>query len=94
MGVVFTMAGSPPVAERLGLSTFYFVNRHLMFLGPAILLMTIISFLSPRQVRRAALLLFIAGMIGVFAALQYGVEVKGARRWIMGLQPSEFVAPV
>ncbi|HEY8578271.1 MAG TPA: cell division protein FtsW, partial [Beijerinckiaceae bacterium] len=25
MGIVFTMAGSPPVAERLGLSTFHFV---------------------------------------------------------------------
>ena len=93
MGIVFTMAGSPPVAERLGLSTFHFVNRHLMFLVPAVILITGMSFLSPRQVRRAALLLFVAGMIGVIAAIQYGVEVKGARRWIMGLQPSEFVKP-
>ena len=26
-GVVLLMAGGPPVAERLGLSTFHFVNR-------------------------------------------------------------------
>jgi cell division protein FtsW len=35
LGVVFTMAGSPPVAERLGLPTFHFVNRHLFYLLPA-----------------------------------------------------------
>jgi len=26
-GLVFLMAGGPPVAEKLGLSTFHFVNR-------------------------------------------------------------------
>jgi cell division protein FtsW len=29
----------------------------------------------------------------VVAALMFGVEVKGARRWIFGVQPSEFVKP-
>ncbi len=29
----------------------------------------------------------------VFAALLFGHEVKGARRWIFGCQPSEFVKP-
>ncbi|MFZ9500443.1 MAG: FtsW/RodA/SpoVE family cell cycle protein [Beijerinckiaceae bacterium] len=93
MGVVFTMAGSPPVAERLGLSTFHFVNRHLVYLCAAVALMIVTSFLSPRMVRRAALLLFVAGMAGVVLAILYGVEIKGARRWIFGVQPSEFVKP-
>ena len=38
-GVVLLMAGGPPVAERLGLSTFHFVNRQVVFLMPALLLM-------------------------------------------------------
>jgi len=93
MGVVFTMAGSPPVAERLGLSTFHFVNRHLGYLSLAVAVMIVCSFLSPRMVRRAALLLYVAGMTGVVLAIMYGVEIKGARRWIFGVQPSEFVKP-
>src|SRR5271166_4492780 len=29
----------------------------------------------------------------IVLALMYGAEVKGARRWIFGLQPSEFIKP-
>jgi cell division protein FtsW len=36
---------------------------------------------------------FIGAMALVFAALLLGAEVKGARRWIFGVQPSEFVKP-
>ena len=93
LGLVLTLAGSPPVAERLGLSTFHFVNRQVGYLIPAVLLMIATSFLSPRHVRRAALLVFCAGMALVIAAILFGVEVKGARRWIFGVQPSEFVKP-
>jgi len=92
-GLVFGMAGSPPVAERLHLPTFYFVNHQAMYLVPAVAVMIGASFLSPRQVRRAALVLFIGSMALVFAALIFGAEVKGARRWVFGVQPSEFVKP-
>ena len=92
-GLVFGMAGSPPVAERLHLPTFYFVNHRAMYLVPAIAVLIGASFLSPRQVRRAALVLFIGSMALIFAALLFGAEVKGARRWIFGVQPSEFVKP-
>ncbi len=93
LGLVLTLAGSPPVAERLGLSTFHFVNRQVGYLIPAIVLMIATSFLSPRHVRRAALLVFCMGIALVVAAIMFGVEVKGAKRWIFGVQPSEFVKP-
>lgn len=93
MGIVLTLAGSPPVAERLGLSPFHFVNRQIIYLLAAGAVIIATSFLTPRYVRRAALFLFIFSMALVFAALIWGVEVKGARRWIFGLQPSEFVKP-
>jgi cell division protein FtsW len=93
LGLVLTMAGSPPVAERLGLSTFHFVHRQVLFLIPSALLLVATSFLSPRYVRRAALLVYVAAMALVIAALLFGVEVKGSKRWIFGLQPSEFVKP-
>ena len=92
-GVVLALAASPAVAERLGLPAFHFVNRQLLYLVPAVVVIVTTSFLPPRLVRRAALFVFVVGMAGVVAALLFGAEVKGARRWVFGLQPSEFVKP-
>ncbi len=92
-GVILVMAGSPPVADRLHLPTFYFVHRQVEYLVPTLVLMFGLSFLTPRQVRRAALALYIASMALVILALFFGPEVKGARRWIFGLEPSEFLKP-
>jgi cell division protein FtsW len=93
LGIVLTMAGSPAVAERLGLSSFHFVNRQVMFLTLCAAALVGISFMPPRYVRRSALLLYVVSMALVVAALMYGVEVKGSKRWIFGIQPSEFVKP-
>jgi cell division protein FtsW len=96
-GLVFLMAGGPPVAERLGLSTFHFVNRQALFLLPATALLLCVSFLSLRHVRRLALLIYAVGMVFIFLAFKFGPEIKGAHRWVMigplGIQPSEFVKP-
>jgi cell division protein FtsW len=92
-GLVLTMAASPPVAERLGLPTFHFVHKQVLFLIPAITVFFASSFLSPRHVRRAALIVFVVAMALIIAALFFGAEVKGARRWIFGVQPSEFLKP-
>ncbi len=96
-GLVLLMAGGPPVAERLGLPTFHFVGRQVVYLAPAVLLMVAVSFLSLRQVRRLALVLYLIGMALVVGAINFGPEIKGAHRWIfiagVGLQPSEFVKP-
>ncbi|WP_134496475.1 FtsW/RodA/SpoVE family cell cycle protein [Microvirga pakistanensis] len=96
-GLVFLMAGGPPVAERLGLSTFHFVNRQVLFLVPALLIMLPVSFLSLRHIRRLALLVYAGAMVLIGLAFQFGPEIKGAHRWIMigplGVQPSEFMKP-
>jgi cell division protein FtsW len=96
-GIVLSLAASPPVAARLGLDPFYFVNRHVMFLAPAFLVLIATSFLPPRQIRRLALVVFAVSLVLVAATLWYGAEVKGARRWItllgISVQPSEFLKP-
>jgi cell division protein FtsW len=98
-GLVFGLAASPSVAERLGLSTFHFVHRQALYLIPAIAVMLAVSFLSPRYVRRLALLIFVIGMAMVVATIFTGAEIKGARRWVNlpsplgAIQPSEFVKP-
>jgi cell division protein FtsW len=96
-GIVLSLAASPPVAARLGLDPFYFVNRHVMFLAPALLVLIATSFLPPRQLRRLALVVFAVSLVLVALTLWYGAEVKGARRWItlvgISIQPSEFLKP-
>jgi len=93
LGLVLTMAGSPPVAARLGLSTFHFVHRQALYLVPTIAVLIATSFLSPRHVRRAALIVFAVSMGLIIVALLFGHEVKGSKRWILGVQPSEFLKP-
>lgn len=96
-GVVLSFAASPPVAERIGVETFYFVKRQAMFLIPGVAIMLSGSLLSPRMVRRVALAVFIVSIIMMVATLFMGFEAKGSRRWIyiagFSLQPSEFLKP-
>jgi len=96
-GIVLSLAASPPVAARLGLEPFYFVNRHVLYLIPALVLLLATSLLSARSIRRVALVVFIVSLLLILATLVFGAEVKGARRWIVilgvNIQPSEFLKP-
>ena len=96
-GVVLSLAASPPVAGRLGLDPFYFVNRHIFFLVPTIAVLLGVSFLNPRQIRRLSLFIFIVSLILVAATPFFAPEIKGARRWLIlfgvSIQPSEFLKP-
>jgi cell division protein FtsW len=64
---------------------------------PALVVLFATSSLSPRQVRRVALAVFLISIVLVAATLFIGPEIKGARRWLnlfgMSLQPSEFLKP-
>jgi cell division protein FtsW len=96
-GVILSLAASPPVAVRIGLDPFHFFNRHVLFLVPSMIVMLAVSFLSPRQVRRTALLVFAVSTVLVVATLLFGPEVKGAKRWItilgVNIQASESLKP-
>jgi cell division protein FtsW len=96
-GIVLSLAASPAVAARIGLDPFHFFNRHVAFLIPSFIVLIATSLLSPRAVRRSALIVFAIAVVLMAATLVYGAEVKGSRRWIsvlgISLQASEFVKP-
>lgn len=96
-GLLLSFAASPAVAERIGLSPYHFVERHAMFLVPAVLLLVGCSMLDPRQVRRAAFFLFAIAVVLMVATMFVGAEVKGSRRWLLiagfSMQPSELMKP-
>ncbi|MET0709859.1 MAG: putative lipid II flippase FtsW [Tardiphaga sp.] len=96
-GIILSLAASPPVATRIGLDPFHFFNRHVLFLMPSLAVLIGVSFLSPRQIRRSALIVFAISVVLILATLLIGPEVKGAKRWItllgVNIQASESAKP-
>lgn len=96
-GIMLTLAASPPVAERLNLTSYHFVQRQIIFLPLAIAVLFGTSLLSLRGVRRMSIAVFCIGLVMLFATFIIGTEINGAKRWIsiagISLQPSEFIKP-
>ncbi|MHC2252957.1 putative lipid II flippase FtsW [Bradyrhizobium embrapense] len=96
-GVILSLAASPPVATRIGLDPFHFFNRHVMFLVPSLIVLIGVSFMTPRQIRRTALVVFVLSIALIVLTLLVGPEVKGSRRWItllgVNIQASEAAKP-
>jgi cell division protein FtsW len=96
-GVVLSLAASPPVATRIGLDPFHFFSHHVLFLLPSFIVMIGVSFMSPRLIRRSALIVFAISIALIVATLLIGPEVKGSRRWItligINIQASEAAKP-
>src|SRR5438132_1888349 len=96
-GIILSLAASPPVATRIGLDPFHFFNRHVLLLLPSFMVLIGVSFLSPKQIRRTALVVFAVSILLIVATLLVGPEVKGSRRWITRIgvnsQASESAKP-
>lgn len=96
-GLVLSLAASPAVAEKKGLATFYFAERHFLFAALGVAVMLAVSLLERKAVRRFALVLFVVALAGLIAVNLTGSEINGARRWLRigghSLQPSEFAKP-
>ena len=99
LGVALSFASSPAaiLADESISDPFHYSWRMLVWASGGTVAMLVASLLSPRGVRRIALLALL-GAIVVMAALPFiGNEVKGAARWVnlgpFSLQPSEFAKP-
>lgn len=97
VGIVLSLAASPAVATRKGLSTYYFVKRHLVFAGLGGLVMLAVSMVDGQRVRQLALGLLVTALALMIAAIVGGPEINGAHRWVyvagFSLQPSEIMKP-
>ena len=98
MGLLLGLAASVPLAERNNLPSFYYVTRQGVFGGVALVVMLVVSMLSPQMVRRLGVLLFAGAFLAVLALPVIGTDFgKGATRWLSlgfaSVQPSEFLKP-
>jgi cell division protein FtsW len=96
-GLLLSLAASPSIAAKYDLEPFYFVRRHAALLLPALAILFLASTLTPKQIRRTSLIVFIVGCVLMALIIFIGPEIKGAKRWLqigfVSLQPSEFVKP-
>ena len=97
LGILLSLSASPPVAKRLGIDAFHFVERHGIFLIPALGILIGTSLMSLRQVRRVSFIVLGAMIVALLLVPFVGFSAKGATRWLaVGsflLQPSEFMKP-
>lgn len=97
LGIIFVFAASPAVATKIGLSSFYFVKRHMVYLLLGMIILVATSMLDADQIRRLAVAVLLLSLIGIVATLIFGDQIKGAKRWItilgISLQPTEFLKP-
>ncbi|MFA4939586.1 putative peptidoglycan glycosyltransferase FtsW [Brevundimonas sp.] len=99
LGVALSFASSPAaiLADESITDPFHYSWRMMVFSGLGLSLMLTSSLLSPRGVRRIAVLALFGAILVMMALPFIGDTVKGAARWVnfgpFSLQPSEFAKP-
>ena len=97
LGILLLASAGVGVAEKLGLSSYYFVKRQLVFLFLGLSIILFMSTVSEKSIRRIILVGFITTIILLVLVIFFGDHTKGAKRWLsifgLSLQPSEFLKP-
>ncbi len=98
VGLLLGFAASPPLAARNGVAPFHYVERQLVFGLMALGAMVVVTMMTPRLVRRLAVVGFAAAFVALALLPLLGTDFgKGATRWyslgVVSLQPSEFLKP-
>jgi cell division protein FtsW len=96
-GLVLAYSTSPILALPRNQDAFYFATRQLVFAVPAGLLFLGFSMGTPREIRRAGVLLFALVVALLLIVLLVGEERNGSKRWLsfvfFSVQPSELIKP-
>jgi cell division protein FtsW len=98
LGMVLSLAASPPLAHKNDLWTYHYVVRHAVFALIGLGVVAAVSMNSVTTVRRQGVFLFLAALAATAALPWFGTDFgKGAVRWyslgFLSLQPSEFLKP-
>lgn len=94
---VMVATASPAIAERIGVTPFYFIKRQIVFIGLAIIIVFSFSLLSQKALRVVSFFGYIACIGLLIGVLLFGMEIKGSKRWLnlfgVSIQPSELIKP-
>tara|TARA_B100001057_G_scaffold406738_1_gene420224 strand:- start:3379 stop:4506 length:1128 start_codon:yes stop_codon:yes gene_type:complete len=98
LGVFFSFSSTSSLAgERLNKDFYHYFSKHLIFSILAILVMFFISYIKISFLKKIILPIFIVSITLLFLVPLFGIEIKGAQRWldlfIFRLQPVEIIKP-
>ena len=99
IGLILIASAGSSVARRIGISDgvlpaeWWFFAKYTIFSFMSLAVMVTISILPPIMVRRIGILMFLGSFLLLCLVPFVGTEIKGAKRWILGIQPSEFMKP-
>lgn len=98
IGILLGFAASPPLAAKNGFEPFHYVQRQIMFGTFAVLIMLVTSLMTPKWIRRLAVMGFMVAFVATLLLPYFGTDFgKGSVRWyslgFSSIQPSEFLKP-
>jgi len=99
LGLFFSFSSTSSLAgERLDKDYYFFFTKHLIFTFLALVLMIIISLIKTEVLVKLVIPFFILSFLFLALVPIFGVEVKGAKRWLdfyfFRLQPIEILKPL
>ena len=98
LGLFFSFSSTSSLAgERLNKDYYFFFSKHLTFTIIALLIMIFLSMLDTYFLKKSLTPLFIFSFIFLALVPVFGIEVKGAKRWLdfhfFRMQPIEILKP-
>ena len=98
LGLFFSFSSTSSLAgERLNKDYYFFFSKHLIFTITALIVMIFISIIKTSTLKKIIMPLFIVSFIFLALVPFFGIEVKGAKRWLdfyfFRLQPIEVLKP-
>ena len=97
LGIIFILTSSSTLELKLNKESYYFSIKHTIFVILSFLIAVILSKLNFHKIKLLSLVGFGLLLAALLYCLQYGSDIKGAKRWIdvfgQSLQPSEFIKP-
>tara|TARA_B100000575_G_C23131382_1_gene656342 strand:+ start:399 stop:1526 length:1128 start_codon:yes stop_codon:yes gene_type:complete len=99
LGLFFSFSSTSSLAgERLNKDYYFFFTKHLTYTFLAITIMILISIIKTELIIKFVVPLFVVSFIFLALVPIFGVEVKGAKRWLdfyfFRLQPIEILKPI
>lgn len=98
LGIFFSFSSTSFLAdERLNKEYYFFFQKHLIYALFSFFVMIFISLINTKLINKVLIPIFIIFLICMILIPFFGVEVKGAKRWlnfyIFRFQPVEFIKP-
>ena len=90
-GIVVVYTATSPRAVARGLVAEYYLKAHCIKVLASLVAMFIAAKVDYSIWKKIARVVFIVGAVLTIACIPFGPEIKGAHRWLYGIQPSEIL---